>query len=325
MSTNLVSVIIPAYNHENYIQDSINSIINQTYQNIELIIIDDGSSDSTWEKIQEMKETCEARFSNTIFLKQTNSGTCKTLNNLFKIANGEFVYLIASDDIAKPQAIELEINEMLTNPKIGLVVGDNEIIDFQGKQCYLSENTELIYDKNLSHYQTFVDFLKTNHPWFESDKFGLYETLLLGNYIPNGYLIRKKFLNLIPPFTTDAPLEDWYLMLQLSKYCYFKYIDKPLFSYRRHSKNTSQQTKKMINMTIKTGMHEEKILNTINIKEVLPELKPLFENNYFLNNNSELKKQKGIKNLFEILTYKKFGTIYKELRLFGIKILGYFY
>ena len=50
----LVSVIIPAYNHEQYIQESIKSVINQTYQNIELVVIDDGSKDSTWQKICEM-------------------------------------------------------------------------------------------------------------------------------------------------------------------------------------------------------------------------------------------------------------------------------
>ena len=63
MSINpLVSVIIPAYNHEKYIKKAIESIINQTYENIELIIVDDGSDDFTWNKIQEMKPLCEKRF-----------------------------------------------------------------------------------------------------------------------------------------------------------------------------------------------------------------------------------------------------------------------
>ena len=54
-SNPLVSVLIPAYNHENYVQETINSIINQTYQNIELIIYDDGSKDSTWNKTKQFK------------------------------------------------------------------------------------------------------------------------------------------------------------------------------------------------------------------------------------------------------------------------------
>ena len=58
----LVSVVIPAYNHEKYIQTTIESVIAQTYKNIELLILDDGSSDNTWNKIQEMREKCERRF-----------------------------------------------------------------------------------------------------------------------------------------------------------------------------------------------------------------------------------------------------------------------
>ena len=58
----LVSVIIPAYNHEKYVQETISSIIKQTYQNLELIVIDDGSTDNTWQEINNLKGICEKRF-----------------------------------------------------------------------------------------------------------------------------------------------------------------------------------------------------------------------------------------------------------------------
>ena len=66
-SEQLVSVIIPAYNHERFVQQTIRSIIGQSYKNIELIIIDDGSTDSTWLKINELKKECEERFSRVVF------------------------------------------------------------------------------------------------------------------------------------------------------------------------------------------------------------------------------------------------------------------
>ena len=56
MNKALISILIPAYNHEKYIQETIQSIIQQSYQNLELIIINDGSNDTTWEKINAMRE-----------------------------------------------------------------------------------------------------------------------------------------------------------------------------------------------------------------------------------------------------------------------------
>ena len=86
MSNPLVSVIIPAYNHEKYIQETIKSIINQTYYHIELIIINDGSKDTTWKKIQEMELECKNRFVTVYFATQENAGTCVTLNKLTAIS-----------------------------------------------------------------------------------------------------------------------------------------------------------------------------------------------------------------------------------------------
>ena len=88
----LVSVVISAYNHENYIQETINSIIAQTYEKIELIIIDDGSIDLTFEKILEMENVCKERFINIIFKKQKNQGIGTTANNLINLSQGKYIY-----------------------------------------------------------------------------------------------------------------------------------------------------------------------------------------------------------------------------------------
>ena len=60
----LISVLMPAYNHENFVQDAIKSVISQNYKNVELLIIDDGSNDSTFEKIMELEEECKKIFKN---------------------------------------------------------------------------------------------------------------------------------------------------------------------------------------------------------------------------------------------------------------------
>ena len=82
----LISVIVPAYNHEKYIEECIRSIMAQTYQNIELLVIDDGSKDGTFEILQSLKPECEKRFVRVVFETQENQGTCVTLNRLIDLA-----------------------------------------------------------------------------------------------------------------------------------------------------------------------------------------------------------------------------------------------
>lgn len=312
-NNSLISVLIPAYNHEKYVQETIKSIINQTYQNIELIIIDDGSKDSTWQKIQELKEKCEQRFPRVHFETKGNEGTCQTLNKLISLVQGEYVYIIASDDLAKPQAIEKEVNFLIEHQEYGLVVGDNEIIDSNSKRCYWDEKRNNVYDKTNAEYKTFVEFLNINSPYFYNDKFGTYSTLYIGNYIPNGYMIRKSLFDIIKPFTKEALLEDYFLMLQLSKYCKFKFIDEVLFSYRWHDNNTIKNSEKINMYTQLTKQYEEKILSEINLQKVFPEIVKIKE-------NGVLYKRKGIPFIFELQNYRKFVYKIKILKIFNIKV-----
>ena len=93
----LVSVVIPCYNHESFVQDSIQSVIDQTYQNIELIIIDDGSKDGSVEKIKEMIPACQERFIRFEFRHRPNKGLSATLNEALEWCEGEFFSPLASD------------------------------------------------------------------------------------------------------------------------------------------------------------------------------------------------------------------------------------
>ncbi len=310
----LVSVIISAYNHEKYIQYTIKSIINQSYKNIELLIIDDGSIDNTWSEIQKMKAECEKRFSNVMFRTKPNEGSCITLNKLLKSAKGKYVYLIASDDMAKPNAIEKETEFLENNPDYALVVGDNEIIDFDNNQCYWDKKRNLVYSKKQAKYLTFGDFLqKQTDINFNSSDFGSYKTLYISNYIPNGYLIRKSIFEKTGYFTPKAPLEDYYLMLQISKYSKMKYLDEVLFSYRWHNSNTIKNKSKIKLYTNLTREYEEEILAKINENDVLPDVLEVKNKGVFY-------KKQGIPFIFELLTYKKGLNKIKIFKLFNIKI-----
>ncbi|MBQ7450673.1 glycosyltransferase [bacterium] len=258
-NSGLVSVLIPSYNHENYVQKTIKSIIEQTYKNIELIVIDDGSKDNTFEKILEMKDACEKRFVNVIFEKKQNEGTCKTFNKLLSLAKGEYVYIIASDDLAKPQAIEKETAFLSKHKDYALCVGDNDIIDENDVICYWDNERNNVYEIENAVFKTNIDFLNNERPSvdFNSSDFGDYGLLNYSNFIPNGYLIRRSIFEIIGDFTSEAPLEDYWLMLQISKFAKMKYIDEPLFSYRWHSNNTIKVSDRMKLYDEKTRAYEK--------------------------------------------------------------------
>lgn len=310
MKDSLVSVIIPSYNHEIYVQECINSVIMQTYKNIELIVIDDGSNDNTWQKIQEMEEICKKRFVKVYFETKVNEGTCKTLNKLISLAKGKYVYLISSDDKACPQAIEKEVCFLEKNPDYVLVVSDNEFINNKSSRIGWDENHNSV---NLAEakYKSFVESLQEEHKDvnFNSSKFGLYETFVTKNYVPNGYLIRKTALEQIGDFTPEAPLEDWWLHLQLSKIGKYKYIDEILFSYRWHDNNTVKRKNYMIAISYKTQLYEQKFVTSLKDKK----WQQIFEKNI---NRIRIKF-----NFFDIIKFYSLKKIDRKQQI--LEILGY--
>ncbi len=307
LETPLVSVIIPAYNHEKYIQDTIKSIINQTYNNIELIIIDDGSPDNTWEKIQELKDECENIFKRVVFKTKKNSGMEDSLNIGVSLAQGEYIFIIASDDIAKPELIETEVNFLIKNPEYSLCTCNDELIDSEGKVCYWDKKRNIVYDKKNAKYKTFVEYLKKYNPYFNDKDFGTYRTLYATNYIPNGYVVKKEVYNKIGKYP-EGILEDWWFMLQFSKYYKMKYIDKILFSYRWHDSNSIKNNERMHSIAIKTLNWEQEFLNNADTSQFLPEVKDIKENGVVL-------KKRGIPYIFEIKKIKKYPKIIREVRI----------
>lgn len=274
----LVSVVIPAYNHEHYVQSSIKSIISQTYKNIELLILNDGSTDSTWKKICETEEECKKRFSRFVFWNQSNAGVCATLNNLLDNVRGDYVYIIASDDYALPNAVS-ELEDFLSkNEDYALCVGDNGIMDSDGKKCYWDKDRNIVYDKEKASFLTFASFLQKIYGFsFLSDKFGSFEEIRKGNHIPNGYLIRKKVFDTFR-YSKNAPLEDWSLMLYISKFYKLKYLDKILFMYRWHSTNTAKDNEKMTKMSNKTRIFDRHMSKCIALNSLNKNVRLVFEN-----------------------------------------------
>ena len=312
----LVSVLIPSYNHENYVHKTIKSIIDQTYKNIELIVIDDGSKDNTFQKILEMKFECEKCFENVIFETKQNEGTCSTFNKLLSKAKGEYVYIIASDDLAKPQAIEKEIEFLNSHKDFALCVGDNDIIDENDVICYWDKDRNNVYKIEDAVFKTNVEYLKNERKSvdFNSSDFGDYGLLNYSNFIPNGYLIRRNIFEIIGEFTPEAPLEDYWLMLQISKFAKMKYLDEPLFSYRWHSSNTIKVSDRMKLFDEKTRAYEKTL-----IEKYKDDNRTTKGFNRFLKYGI-LYKKIGIPYIFQIQKFFKDDKRLMVIKLFNIDI-----
>lgn len=315
---NLVSVLIPAYNHEKYVQETIQSVIEQTYENIELIIIDDGSKDNTWQKIQEMKEVCEKRFTRIHFETKKNEGICTTLNKLLSLANGEYVGIIASDDKYKPMLIEKELDFLSKNPDYVLCTCDDEIMDTNSQICYWDKKRNNVYNISEAVYKTFGELQKKTNKNinFNSEQYGTYSSLYIRNYLTNGKLIRKSIINKIGN-CPDGVFEDWWLVLQLSKYGKFKYLDEVLFSYRWHNNNTIKNIEKNIKCLKNTLLYENKILSEINLNEVTQDVRDAIKNGIIY------RKYISIPYIFEILLKRMPDKLNKRsiiIKILNVKI-----
>jgi len=121
----LVSVILPCFNAEKYIDEAVNSILEQSYKNIELILVDDGSSDNTYQKLIEYSKTDERI---NVFKNDKNKGLIFTLNKAIDLANGEFIARMDADDVSKIDRIEKLMNFLLDS-SVDIVSCNYEYVD----------------------------------------------------------------------------------------------------------------------------------------------------------------------------------------------------
>ena len=132
----LVSVIMPVYNAEKYIEESIMSVLNQTYTNYELVIVNDGSTDNTGNIISKYRD----KFDNKIVYidKKVNEGTALTLNRAIQESNGSYICWLSADDVFYEDALESLVNYLEEHKEYDIVFSDYELID--GNSMFLRES-----------------------------------------------------------------------------------------------------------------------------------------------------------------------------------------
>ena len=148
-----VSIVIPAYNHEKYVRECVQSVLDQTYQDFEIIITDDGSSDGT---VNVIKEFDDSRIQ--LYTHANNKGVCATINNCIQKAVSEYIAVLNSDDIWEPTKLEKQVKYLDSHPEIGAVFS---------KVVFIDEASDLIGFEKLPHSRTFEKENRSRYEWLK--------------------------------------------------------------------------------------------------------------------------------------------------------------
>ena len=218
----LVTVIAISYNHAAYIKEALESVYNQTYTNIELIVIDDTSTDASAEVI----ESCIHNRSIPFLKNETNLGNCKSFNKAYALSKGKFIIDFALDDIMYPTRIEKQValfQQSIEN--VGVVFSNVDIVDTDGKHLY-------------AHYPRF------HHRSNASDipVGNVFHAVLSQYYInPVGMMFRREVIETLNGFDESLAYEDFDFWIRSARYFEYIYIPEILSAKRTVPTSLSTQ------------------------------------------------------------------------------------
>lgn len=202
----LVSVVMTVYNREKYIKEAIESVLNQSYKNIELIIVNDGSTDNSEKIIKQFED------SRIKYYKKNNTGQLDTFKYAYKRVNGEYVIRVDSDDKIDKDIISLCINEVNSDLEIKFVYFDFYNID---------SNSNLLSWNELKDYNSGEEVLE--------DVFNKFYSV-----IPDTVFWRTDYIENVDKYYIDENIPFYIGNIMEIK---FKHIKLPLYFYRHHNNN----------------------------------------------------------------------------------------
>ncbi len=203
----LVSVIIPAYNASRFIRETLHSALSQTYKEIEIVVVDDGSTDDTAEIVTRFSEA-DGRVR---LLSQQNQGASAARNHGISASTGEFIAFLDADDLWHPTKLEKQVKLLQESPAdVGLIYTWCRMIDNEG---------------------AITGFSGT----YATRRGTVFDYLLVDNFVANGSiaLVRRCSLPGPPPFDTElSGNEDYYFYLRIARSWKVDYVPEFLVGYR---------------------------------------------------------------------------------------------
>lgn len=219
MHNHLVSIIVPVYNGEKHIRETLDSILAQTISNFEVIMVNDGSKDQSANIISEF--LLDSRLH---YIEQTNAGVAEARNTGIRAAKGEYIALLDQDDIWKPEKLALQLNYFDQHPKCALVHSQIGFINETGEPLPTPEWAWVS--------ETYGDSLKI---LFEHNRIATFTVLFRKSVLENIGGFRENF----------APSDDWDLWLRIADQYELGFIPQISGSYRIHANNESRNLIRM--------------------------------------------------------------------------------
>ena len=216
----LVTVVIPCYNHERYIASCVQSVLGQTHDNIQLIAIDDGSSDESPQILEKLRDLHHFHYE-----RQHNQGLASTLNRGIDLAKGHYFCVLGSDDMMLPDKTQKQLSYMQMNPRVGICGGNHLVID--GNGSIIDRNQRFPPTRQLHFDDIFLSRLPS--------------------IAASTMMIRTDLIRAIGGYNPNIPLEDVYMWLKLTaKGHTITALNDVLIYYRKHAENTRKNLSYML-------------------------------------------------------------------------------
>ena len=215
MEKPLVSVICLCYNHRRFVREAVESVLNQSYKNLQIIVADDASTDNSVEAIQSLKATYP---SIELLLLPKNLGNCKAFNEALKLVNGEFVIDFSTDDAMMPNRIERQVAFFgRLTPTVGVVYTDAVYINEDGK--FIRNHFEYLFQKELVSHIPQGD---------------VYRDVLTTYFIPGPtMMIRRDVFAALGGYDESLSYEDFDFWVRSSRIYRYAFLNERLTSIRK--------------------------------------------------------------------------------------------
>ena len=215
MEKPLVSVICLCYNHQRFVREAVESVLNQTYTNIQIIIADDASTDNSAQEIKTLKAEYP---SVELLLLPKNLGNCKAFNEALKLTRGEFIVDFATDDVMMPTRIERQIGFFQRlDSTVGLVYTDAVYITETGE--FIRNHFEYLFEKALITHIPMGD---------------VYRDVLTTYFVPGPtMLIRREVFEALNGYDETLSYEDFDFWVRSSRIYRYAFLNERLTSIRK--------------------------------------------------------------------------------------------